>query len=121
MSKIIGIRGKAMTQLLVALQNLGCSYVVIDQEGIEHVHGDPLKKEKAKRPRKYPLRAMQNYYLPWIKDLEPGGATEIPVGEFTLKDLQAGVASKASAMWGNGTYITSRNPEKNVLEVLRIT
>lgn len=121
MPKVIGIRGKAITQLLVALQNLGCSYYVIDQDGADYIHGDPLKKEKSRKPRKYPYGTLQGYYLPLIKDLEPGNTAEIPAGRFTLKDLQAGVASKASAMWGNGTYITSRNPDKNVLEVLRIT
>jgi hypothetical protein len=112
---------KALNRLLEGLRNLGCSYVVIDKDGADYTYGDAFKKERQKKGAKYGrYGALREYYGPWLKDLEPGSSVEIPCKDFDITDIQAGVASQASAIWGNGSYVTSMNREKNVLEVLRV-
>ena len=111
---------KALNRLLSGLQNLGCSYVVIDKDGADYIFGDALKKGRKKKGYKYGFGTLREYYGPWLKDLEPGSSVEIPCKDFDITDIQAGVASQASDIWGNGSYMTSMNREKNVLEVLRL-
>jgi hypothetical protein len=114
------LQHKAFNQLLEGLRNLGCSYVVIDKDGADYTYGDAFKKGAGKKGHKYGFGALREYYGPWLKDLEPGGSAEIPCDKFDIVALQAGVASMASDLWGNGSYMTSRNKEKNSLEVLRV-
>ena len=111
---------KALDHLLKGMQNLGCSYVVIDKDGADYTFGDAFKKDRKKKGLKYGYGALREYYGPWLKDLEPGSSVEIPCKDFDITDIQAGVASQASDIWGNGSYMTSMNREKNVVEVLRL-
>lgn len=115
------LRQKALNNLLTGLKNLHCSYVITDSEGNTHTYGeDPKKKGSAKKGSRYGFGALRDYYGPWIKDLQPGDTTEIPCDRFDVTAVQAGVANMASDMWGSGSFMTSRNKEKNSLEVIRI-
>lgn len=115
------LRQKALNNLLTGLKNLGCSYVIVDNEGTTHTHGDALKKKgHAKKGSRYGFGVLRDYYGPWIKDLQPGDSAEIPCDKFDVIAVQAGVANMASDMWGSGSFMTSRNKEKNSLEVIRI-
>ena len=114
------LQHKAFNQLLEGLRNLGCSYVVIDKDGADYTYGDAFKKGARKKGYKYGFGALREYYGPWLKDLEPGGTTEIPCDKFDIIAIQAGVANLASDMWGSGSFMTSRNKERNSLEVIRI-
>jgi hypothetical protein len=111
---------KALDHLLKGMQNLGCSYVVIDKDGADYTYGDAFKKDRKKKGYKYGFGALREYYGPWLKELQPGSSVEIPCMDFDIKDIQAGVASQASDIWGNGSYMTSMNREKNIVEVLRL-
>ncbi len=111
---------KALDHLLKGMQNLGCSYVVIDKDGADYTYGDAFKKDRKKKGHKYGFGALREYYGPWLKELQPGSSVEIPCMDFDIKDIQAGVASQASDIWGNGSYMTSMNREKNIVEVLRL-
>jgi hypothetical protein len=112
---------KALNNIFKGLQSLGCSYVIIDKDGADYVYGDILPGKKPKKGKgKYPYGSISEHYSQWIKDLQPGTAVEIPAGDFDMNDIQSGVAAKASTTWGPGSFVTSRNKEKNVLEVLRV-
>ena len=104
---------KALNNIFKGLQSLGCSYVIIDKDG------EAFKKGRKKKG-KHPYGAIRDYYWPILENLEPGKTTEIPAGQFSIDDIQSGVAAKASTTWGPGSFVTSRNREKNVLEVLRV-
>ena len=111
---------KALNRLLDGLRNIGCSYVVIDKDGADYVHGKALNSKLKKGSKYGPYGTLREYYGPWIKDLAPGDTVEIPAKHFELEDLQSGVCSKAITDWGPGSCMTSMNREKNVLEVLRV-
>lgn len=120
MASNLKVQQKALNQLLVGLQNLGCSYVVIDKDGADYTFGDALKKGQKKRPRKYPYGSIREYYYPWIKDLAPGDSTVVPAGSFSIEDIQSGIGAKAAALWGPGTFVTSLDRSSNSVEVLRV-
>jgi|DEB0MinimDraft_10_1074344.scaffolds.fasta_scaffold34303_4 hypothetical protein len=110
---------KALNNIFKGLQSLGCSYVIIDKDGADYTYGEAFKKGRKKKG-KHPHGAIRDHYWPLLQDLAPGNATEIPAGQFSIDDIQSGVAAKASTTWGPGSFVTSRNKEKNVLEVLRV-
>ena len=110
---------KALNNIFKGLQSLGCSYVIIDKDGADYTYGEAFKKGRKKKG-KHPHGAIRDHYWPLLQDLAPGNTTEIPAGQFSIDDIQSGVAAKASTIWGPGSFVTSRNREKNVLEVLRV-
>jgi hypothetical protein len=110
---------KALNNIFKGLQSLGCSYVIIDKDGADYTYGEAFKKGRKKKG-KHPHGAIRDHYWPLLQDLAPGNATEIPAGQFSIDDIQSGVAAKAATTWGPGSFVTSRNKEKNVLEVLRV-
>jgi hypothetical protein len=114
------IQQKALNQLLTGLQNLGCSYVIIDKDGADYTYGDAFKKGRKKKSFKYPYGSIRDHYYPWIKDLAPGDAVEIPAKDFAIEDIQAGVSAKAANIWGPGTFVTSMNRDNSTVEVLRV-
>lgn len=108
---------KALGNMLKGLKVLGCSFIVIDSEGTRHEYGDAIgKKHKSKNPH----GELRKYYMPLIQDMNPGDAVEIPAGEYSIDQIQSGVTSTLSKIWGNGSYITSRDSNKNTIEVLRV-
>jgi len=110
---------KALNNIFKGLQSLGCSYVIIDKDGADYTYGEAFKKGRRKKGR-HEHGAIRDHYWPLLQDLEPGNAVEIPAGQFTIDEIQSGVGAKAATTWGPGSFVTSRNREKNVLEVLRV-
>lgn len=109
------LQKKALSNMLKGLQTLGCNFIVVDSDGEKHEHGDV-----AERVFKFRYGELINYYTPFVKDLNPGDSVEIPADKYPLDKIQSGVGSILSKAWGNGSYITAQNPDKNVLEVLRV-
>lgn len=111
---------------LAALKATGAKYIVVMPDGTTHTQGD-LKlagPEKEKRRRKrgieHPIGAISAYYLPLIKDMQPGQIVEVPYDRFRPEVLVSGISSRAVEMWGKSSAVTARNPEKKVIEVLRV-
>lgn len=111
---------KALNNIFKGLQSLDCSYVIIDKDGADYSYGEAFQKGRKRKKSKHPFGTLRNHYWPLLQDLAPGNATEIPAGQFSIDDIQSGVAAKAATTWGPGSFVTSRNREKNVLEVLRV-
>ena len=112
------LKQKAFKNLLKGLENLGCSYIVIDPDGGEYKYGDALAPvTKTKKSNSAELR---NYCWPLIKDLKPGEAIEVPAGPYTLDEIQTTMCLRALTEWGAGSYVTARNKEKECVEILRV-
>ncbi|MGA1240846.1 MAG: hypothetical protein ACO3XZ_08965 [Ilumatobacteraceae bacterium] len=109
------LQKKALSNMLKGLQTLGCNFIVVDSDGKKHEHGGV-----AERRAKNKNVGLTKYYGPFVRDLNPGESVEIPVGEYSLDQIQSGVSSILSKAWGNGSYITARNADKNIVEVLRV-
>lgn len=113
------LQQKALSNMLKGLQALGCSYIVIDNDGGDYKYGDAFAVKKKKKG-KHPYGALRDHYWPFVKDLKPGDAVEVPVGNFSMNDIQSGLAAKLGAAWGSGSYVTTRHIDKKVIEVLRV-
>lgn len=116
------IESLAVEKLLLGLKNLGCSYVVIDKNKQKYENGVIVGKDKPyKRRFTYPYGTLKKYYLPFIENLRPGESASVPLAEFSFTEIQHGLTSTASAMWGNGTYMTSRNIKDKCVDIIRIS
>lgn len=80
-----------------------------------------VKPKRAKRIRsKLPLGTLTNYYMPYIQEMQPDELVQIPVLDFDIESLQAGVISKAGSMWGRGTVTCMQSKDKTMIEVWRL-
>lgn len=118
----MSIQNLAIEKLLLGLKNLGCDYVVIDKDQNKYENGDVFRKAGIKkRLLAHPFGTVKKYYLPFIENLQPGQSAIVPIGDFTFEVIQHGLSSTASHLWGNGTYMTTRNTEDKTVEIIRIS
>ena len=75
--------------------------------------------ERKKRKLRHPYGALKAYYLPYLKDLEPGGYVEVPWGAFLGGPLSSAISAHGCHEWGNGQVVVSVNKTKKVVEVMR--
>lgn len=108
---------------LAALKATGAKYIVVMPDGTTHTQGDLKLAGPERRKRKkseHPHGTISAYYLPLIKDMQPGQIVEIAYDKFGPEVLVSGISSRAVEMWGKNSAVTARNPEKKVVEVLRV-
>ena len=111
---------------LAALKATGAKFIIVMPDGTTHSQGDlklaePEKgKPKRKRGAEHPIGAISAYYLPLIQNMQPGQLVEVPYDKFRPEVLVSGISSRAVGMWGKNSAVTARNPEKKVIEVLRV-
>ena len=83
-----------------------------------------IKLEKlGKRMRihsKLPRGTMTSYLSPLMDNLAYNQLITIPVGAFELNSLQSSVSSRASILWGAGTYTALRTKDKKAIELWRL-
>ena len=83
-----------------------------------------IKLEKlGKRKRihsKLPRGTMTSYLSPLMDNLAYNQLITIPVGTFELNSLQSSVSSRASILWGAGTYTALRTKDKKAIELWRL-
>ena len=118
------LKNRVLIDALKRIDNLGVQYKIIAPDGKEYgtlVVAAPVPEKVRKRaPHKYPHNALRDYVLGYITTMGPGDEVIIPVGDFDLKSLQSSVSSRAGQMWGAGNYLTTRDPIRNGVEVLRV-
>jgi hypothetical protein len=69
---------------------------------------------------KLPRGTMTNYLAPLMDNLDYDQLVTIPVGTFDVGPLQSSIASRASLMWGAGTYTALRTKDKKGIELWRL-
>jgi len=69
---------------------------------------------------KLPRGTMTSYLSPLMDNLDYDQLVTIPVGTFELSSLQSSIASRASLMWGAGTYTALRTKDKKAIELWRL-
>jgi hypothetical protein len=81
----------------------------------------PEKLGKRKRIHsKLPRGTMTSYLSPLMDNLAYDQLVTIPVGTFELNSLQSSVSSRASILWGAGTYTALRTKDKKAIELWRL-
>ena len=113
----------AIERALKLLKAANCKYCIIEENGTKHGELEVVEtKAKKRAPSRFGRGTMQDYYLPFLKDVEPGKMILVPYGKFGVdvearSALRGAITSWCSLNWGKKTYIT-HNSEKGV-EILR--
>lgn len=83
-----------------------------------------IKPEKlGKRTRvhsKLPRGTMTSYLSPLMDNLVHDQLVTIPISTFDVGALQSGIASRATILWGKGTYTALRTKDKKAVELWRL-
>lgn len=141
----VDVRDKVLAQCLRQLDALGCTYhIFCPWTGDEHgyplapvaqpapVIVPPAPEEPAgfvpvlpAGPKKRVVnreagQERNKHILPYLLQIRVGGdPVEIPAGPFTMDEIQGAVGARLARAFGDsGNYVTSRNNEKGVLQVL---
>jgi hypothetical protein len=69
---------------------------------------------------KLPRGTMTAYLSPLMDSLAYDELVTIPVGTFDLGSLQSSISSRASMIWGAGTYTALRTKDKKAIELWRL-
>ena len=69
---------------------------------------------------KLPRGTMTAFLSPLMDGLAYDELVTIPVGTFDLGSLQSSVSSRASILWGAGTYTALRTKDKKAIELWRL-
>jgi hypothetical protein len=81
----------------------------------------PEKLGKRKRIHsKLPRGTMTSYLSPLMDNLAYDELVTIPVSTFDVASLQSSIASRASILWGAGTYTALRTKDKRAIELWRL-
>lgn len=89
----------------------------------EVLGGLPVVEEKKKRKRnvKRPQGVMRDYLMQFLKDLEVGGIVVVPcLPGASIGEMHSAVTSRAGALWGNKSYVSSRNVTDASIQILRV-
>jgi hypothetical protein len=69
---------------------------------------------------KLPRGTMTAFLSPLMDNLDYDELVTIPVGTFDVGSLQSSVSSRASILWGAGTYTALRTKDKKAIELWRL-
>lgn len=113
------IKNLAIERITRQLENLGCQFKVITEDGaefgtLEVVSGKP------KITRIHKRYVHETNYIELLKDLKAGDSAFIPAGTAPLEGLQSTCAAYMLKNYGKGTYMTVQHAERNGVEVLRL-
>lgn len=120
-NKFTDIKGKAIAQVVATLDALNCSYKIVSSDNHVFTRGvvfGDSKTKKRKTDRPHGLVAA--YFKPYVVGLQIGESATIPhTPEIAAAEIQGSVTGWMSSNWGNGSYTTMIDKERNV-QVLRI-
>lgn len=117
------LKNLTFDRALNILRVLGAHYVVIDDQGTTHTHGDlklaEPEPDKRKRHRTVPVGTYKELYYPLVKDLQPGGGVSITLPEgMDAEGFRSSMGAWCGKQWGSGTYLTQ--VVGRVVELLRV-
>jgi len=104
LTEISTIEDVAINKAVQILQNMKCQFAIITPNGKKM--GNLEVNDSKKRPLKYAMGTLKNYYFPYVKDIGIGNSVLIPNGEFEPEHLQSSLSAWCSTNWGKGTYAT---------------
>ena len=79
------------------------------------------KKKKRKRNTKRPQGVMRDHVTPYLEGLEVGGLVIVPcLPGANIEEMHSAVTSRAGALWGNKSYVSSRNVADASIQILRV-
>lgn len=112
------IKNLAIERITRQLENLGCQFKVITEDGAEF--GTLQVLDKPKSTRVYMRFAKETNYIELLKDIKAGESVFVPAGTAPLDGLQSVCSSFMITNFGKGTYMTVQHADRNGVEVLRL-
>lgn len=113
------IKTLAIERITKQLENLGCQFKVITEDGVEF-GGLEVSLPKPKVTRVYNRYVKETNYIELLKDIKAGQSVFVPAGTAPLDGVQSVCASYMVMNFGKGTYMTVQHHERNGVEVLRL-
>lgn len=115
---------KAINEAINKLRVTGCAFKIILPNGSEHLCDpnnllDPAKVVKRQRKDR-PYGSLLAHYKPFVENMKTGDVAIIPRGSFTFAELQSAVTAWCCQKWGNGSVTSSKNVEKDTIELLKL-
>ena len=110
------------------LNAIRAQYIIVLPTGEQIIQGDlklhvpdDTPQRKARSQSRHPHGFLNNYILPYLKDMKVGDVAVVPVPHgASMNEIQGSGASISAKLWGNGNYKTMRNDNTGNLEVLRM-
>ena len=112
------IKALAIERITRQLENLGCQFKVITEDGVEFGALEVVSESKITRIHKRYVH--ETNYIELLKDLKAGDSAFIPAGTAPLEGLQATCAAYMLKNYGKGSYMTVQHADRNGVEVLRL-
>jgi hypothetical protein len=115
-SKFTALQKKALKVYIEGMINMGCKFKVTDPDG------EVYQTEQKPTPEKRLIvnKGISKYIATFIDNLLVGQSVNVPLGKFSVDDVQANCNSRANRKFGNGSLSTSRNKDEQYIEVIRI-
>jgi hypothetical protein len=120
MGEKIGADSAVFKKALAVISASGAQFKIIMPGGEEFGTLVVEQERKVKRRRLHSWGALRDHIGPHLDALMPGGYAEIPAGPFELHVVSKAASSRGVAKWGNGSVVVAQNPERKVVEVLRL-
>lgn len=114
----MSIKTIAIERITRQLENLGCQFKVITEDGVEF--GTLQVADKPKQTRVFNRYIKETNYKDLLKDIKVGESVFVPAGTAPLDGVQSVCASFMVQTFGKGTYMTVQHHERNGVEVLRL-
>jgi len=108
----VDIKTRAFEKIARQLKNLDCDYMIVPETG------PCFKRGNFKYAKRVSRGLVVGYVDQFIEPLQPGMSTTIPAGEFPLELVGQTASYRSYALFGKGNFLTHKNAEKNIVEVL---
>ena len=113
------IKTLAIERITRQLENLGCKFKVITEDGVEF--GTLLvASDKPKSTRVHNRYVNETNYIELLKNIKAGESVFVAAGTAPLDGVQSVCSSFMVMTFGKGTYMTVQHPDRNGVEVLRL-
>lgn len=115
----------AFSKALAMLRGAGAKYIVIEENGTEHVYGElklaAPEPEKKPRMRKQLVKmgTYKNVYAPVLTNLQVGQSATIPYSGLDPRGLQSACTAWCNTKWGAGS--TMSHQALDALEIMRVS
>lgn len=110
----------AVSRAIALLNAAKVQYKILTEDGAEYGTLQVVYPKQKKRIYTRPRGEMRDYYLPFVKDQQPGETVRIPFGPYEAEDIRGPLCGYCSINWGNGSYITTIDRIGSFVEVLRV-
>ena len=119
---MLTIQQIAFDRAINTLTGLKAQYKIILPDGTEYgtLQVLPEAVPRKRAPSAHPSGTLTGHFLPYIKDMPPGGAAKVPFAEFKPENLRGSMAAWCNKHWGTGASITTIDRVGKFVEIVRL-